>query len=72
MNVFLDQCLGGRGGREGNGLRCGRSRRGVFEREYGENIGGGDPSVREVRRDEETVPDRRKRAYVEQTVSFRV
>lgn len=72
MDVFLDQCLGGRGGREGDRLLRGRRRGGVFEREDGEDIGNGDPGVREVRSDEEVVPDGCEGADVEQTVSFRV
>lgn len=50
----------------------GRRRGGVLEWEDGKDVGSGDPSIREVRSDEEAVSDGREGADVEQTVSFRV
>jgi len=72
IKAFLDQRLGGSGGSEGDRLLRGRRRGGVFEREDGEDIRGGDPSVRKVRSDEEAVPYGCEGADVKQTVSFRV
>jgi len=53
-------------------LRRGRRRGSVLEWEGGEDIGGGNPGVREVRGDEETVTDGSEGADVEQAVAFRV
>jgi len=72
MGTFLDQSLGGRGGREGDGMWRGRCRGGILEWEDGEDVRNGDPGVRKVRGDEETVPNWCEGADVEQTVSFRV
>ena len=53
-------------------MRRGRRRGGVPEWEGGKDIGSGDPGVREVRGDEETVPDGSEGADVKQAVAFGV